>query len=183
MVSIDIPSNLPEAASSSGGIPLLDPITLAFGFIMVTIIIFGIWYLWENSGMRLLYFNNNRMKQRRFSEKNIIEHNIVFFHKKEPKEVYELRTQPIQIITKFGSIVPGYIADSRFPFTLDPAYPEAIYKYPTPEELADGVNDKIERNLQTYYEKKDSGALMFGIIIGGVLGLMAGFVAAGMFGG
>jgi hypothetical protein len=181
MVSVDVPA-LPEAVASSGGIPLLDPITLAFGFVLTTILIFGIWYLWENSGMRLLYYNNNRMRQRRFGEENIVEHNIIFSHKKQPKEVYEIRTQPIQVITKFGSIVPGYVADSRFPFTLDIAVPEAIHKYPTPEELAEGVNDKIERNLQTYYEKGSKDSMLAGLGIGGVLGIIAGFVLAG-FGG
>jgi hypothetical protein len=179
MVSVDVPA-LTDPTASSGGVPFIDPLMLGIGFILVTIIAFGIWYMYENSGMRLLYYNNNRMKQRRFGEGNIIEHSIVFSHKKEPKEVYEIRTQPIQVITKFGSIVPGYVVDSRFPFTLDLAYPEAVYKYPTPEELAEGVNDKIERNLQTYYEKGSKYSMLAGLGIGGVLGIIAGFIMSSM---
>lgn len=179
MVSVDVPA-LTENVASTGGVPLLDPITLAFGFVLVTILVFGIWYLWENSGMRLQYFNNNRMKTRRFSEKDIIEHALIFKKKNTPDEIYQLTTQPIQVVTKFGSIVPGYIADSRFPFTLGLAYPDAIYKYPTPEELADGINDKIERNLQTYYEKGSKDSMLAGLGIGGVLGIIAGFIMSSM---
>lgn len=175
MVSIDIPSNLPEAASSSGGIPLLDPITLAFGFIMVTIIIFGIWYLWENSGMRNLNIENNRLRIRRFGDKDIRENAI-----HHATEAYALATQPIQFVTKFGSIVPGYITDKRYGITLNVAYPDKVQEYPSPESLKEGVNTMLARELQTYHAPKDPGAMFGFMAIGGILGLMAGFVAAGM---
>ena len=159
---------------------LSSVIFMLFGFVIVMVIMIAIFWFIETKGSRLFRLKNGVMRKIRFNDKDITSEG---FLKVGPEEAIAIGNNPINLRNFFGSTNPTYFNVYPYPITLDMAVPDAQHSYITPAQVASGIDTLIMRELQTYREAKDSGAIIGFIAIGGILGMIVGFILPSFIGG
>jgi len=166
--------------NTTGSDTLLGIILPVGVLILLMVVMVAIFWNYETKGNRLYWLKNGVMRRIRFTSEQVSPEG---FLKVAPEEAIELGDNPIQLRNFFGSTNPTYFAAYPFPITLDLKQPEAEYHYLTPAQVASGIDVLVMRELQTYREKRDGGAVIGYIAIGAILGIMVGMVLPSFIGG